>query len=299
MIEILHHILHALIHTAEHTFYMLPVLFLVYLVIELLEHKAMDKVKSVLGNKIAGIPAAAVLGLFPQCGFSVAAANLYSEHLITAGTLAAVFVATSDEAFPILLASPERIKWFVPLLLFKLVFAILVGITVNGIFKLTKLDSLKPSAVSHHHHSEHTHEGGEHHHCSHCDSGKGIFSAAVRRTVSIFLFLFVTSFLLHLVIDIAGEERISSILMTNSLLQPVIAAIFGLIPSCAMSVIVTELFTAGALGFGALLSALCTGAGVGMLVLFRVNRNLKQNLAIMGIICAMSAILGVIIEILI
>ncbi len=276
---------------------MLPVLFLVYLVIELLEHKAMDKVRGVLGNKAAGIPAAAALGLFPQCGFSVAAANLYSEHLITAGTLAAVFVATSDEAFPILLASPERVKWFVPLLVFKFVFAIAVGIAVNGIFKLTRLDTLKPSAS--HHHGEHTHEGGEHHHCSHCDSGKGILSATVRRTVSIFLFLFVTSLLLHLVIDIAGEERISALLMTDSILQPVIAAIFGLIPSCAVSVIVTELFAVGTLGAGALLSALCTGAGVGVLVLFRVNRNLKQNLAIMGIICAMSAILGVIIEILI
>ncbi len=297
MQEFLHHILHALIHTFEHTWYMLPLLLLVYFLIELIEHKAMDKVKSVLASKKMGIIGAALLGLFPQCGFSVAAANLYSERLISAGTVAAVFIATSDEAFPILLANPGSAKWFFPMLAIKLVYAIFVGFIVNIIFKLTHLDTAKKREA--HHHSEHVHEGGEHHHCAHCDSQSGIVSAALKRGVSIFLFVFVTSFVLHIVIDILGEDKLRGFMMSESLIQPFLAALIGLIPNCAASVVTTELFISGALGFGSLASALSAGAGVGMLVLFRVNRSHKQNFALLGLLYAASAILGVVIEILI
>lgn len=276
---------------------MLPVLFLVYLVIELLEHKAMDKVRRVLADRNFGVVGAALLGLFPQCGFSVAAANLYSERLITAGTVAAVFVATSDEAFPILISNPESMQWFLPMLVLKFVYAIIVGMVVNLVFKLTKLE--KAEYHESHHHGEHTHEGGEHHHCSHCDSNRGIFSAAIRRTLSIFAFVFITSFALHLLIDLVGEAQLKSVLMTDSILQPFIAALIGLIPSCTASVVTTELFVSGVLGFGSLAAALCAGAGVGMLVLFRVNRNLKQNLSILGMIYVMSALLGVVIELIV
>ncbi len=297
MSELLHLLSHELLHTLEHTWYMLPVLFLVYLVIEVLEHKAMDKVRGVLANRSFGIVGASLLGLFPQCGFSVAAANLYSERLITAGAVAAVFVATSDEAFPILISNPESTKWFLPLIALKFVYAIIVGVMVNILFRLTRLDRAESHAT--HHHGEHTHGGGEHHHCSHCDSNRGIFSAAIRRTVSIFAFVFVTSLVLHIVIELVGEAQLQAVLMTDSLLQPFIAALIGLIPSCTASVVTTELFVSGVLGFGSLAAALCAGAGVGMLVLFRVNRNLKQNLAIMGSVYVMSALLGMILELII
>lgn len=297
MTEIFEELSHAAIHTAEHTWYMLPLLFIVYLVIEIIEHKAMDRVRVTLANKTLGIPAAAALGLFPQCGFSVAAANLYSERLITAGTVAAVFVATSDEAFPILISNPSSVKWFIPMLALKFVYAVIVGFAVNGIFKLARLDKAKAHEHHHHHHgSEHTHGGGEHHHCSHCDSNRGILSAAIRRTLAIFLFVYITSFVMHTLIGVIGEDKLSALLMTDTLVQPVIAALFGLIPNCAASVITTELFISGALGFGSLAAALCAGAGVGILVLLRVNRNMKQNLSLIGIIYAMSALLGVVIE---
>ncbi len=296
MSEFFHHLLHALTHTLEHTWYMLPVLFLIYLLIETVEHKAMDKVRSALQNKSFGIIGGAALGLFPQCGFSVAAANLYSERLITAGTVAAVFVATSDEAFPILIANPSYIGWFLPLIVIKLIFAVAVGFAVNGIFKLTGLDRV--TVHEHHHaHSEHTHEGGEHHHCSHCDSNRGIFSAALKRTVSVFLFIFLVGVILNLAIELMGEDKLSLLLMNDSIFQPFVAALIGLIPNCAASVVTTELFVNGALSFGSLAAALSAGAGIGMLVLFRVNRNYKQNFAILGLLYIFSALLGVIINI--
>ncbi len=299
MQEILNHGFHALSHTFEHTWYMLFVLFGVYLIIELIEHKAMDRAKAILSNKYYGIAAASALGLFPQCGFSVAAANLYAERLISAGTVAAVFVATSDEALPILLANPSAVKWFLPVLLIKLVWAIVVGFIVNAIFKLTRLDIRKPRHTHLHAHGEHRHEGGEHHHCEHCDSEEGIFKAAIKRTVSVFIFIFVTSLVLHFVIELVGEDRLCTVLMTNSLAQPFLAALIGLIPNCAASIVTTELFVSGALGLGSLVAALSAGAGIGMLVLFRVNRNYKQNIILLSILYITSALLGVIIELIV
>jgi len=296
MNEFLNHLLHALLHTLEHTWYMLPLLFLIYLLIETVEHKAMDKVRAVLAMKSFGIVGGAALGLFPQCGFSVAAANLYSERLISAGTVAAVFVATSDEAFPILLSNPASAKWFLPMLAIKLVFAVFTGFAVNGIFRLARLDNQKKSEnISHLH--EHHHEGGEHHHCSHCDSNRGIFSASVRRAVSVFLFVLVIGFLLNLLIEILGEDKLSRVLMNDSVFQPFIAALMGLIPNCAASIVTTELFVKGALSFGSLAAALSAGAGIGILVLFRVNRNIKQNFALLGLLYVFSALLGVFINI--
>ena len=297
MQEFFTHILHALTHTLEHTWYMLFVLFAVYLVIEFIEHKAMNRAKDVLSNKYYGIAAASALGLFPQCGFSVAAANLYAERLISAGTVAAVFISTSDEALPILIANKEAAKWLLPVLAIKFVWAVLVGFFVNAIFKLAKLD--KHTHSHSHSHGEHGHEFGEHHHCEHCDSGKGIFQTAVKRSVSVVLFIFVTSLVLHLVIDLVGEENLKAVLMTNSLAQPFLSALIGLIPNCAASIVTTELFISGALGFGSLVAALSAGAGIGMLVLFRVNRDYKKNFALLGILYIMSALLGVVIELIV
>ena len=277
---------------------MLFMLFLVYLLIEVIEHKAMNKMRALLSNRGLGLVGASALGLLPQCGFSVAAANLFSEHLISIGAVAAVFIATSDEALPILASNPGAVKWIVPTMLIKFVWAIAIGFVANLLFKLTGLDK-RTTAVHAHHHGEHIHEGGEHYHCEHCDSGRGIFSAAVRRTVSIYLFVFATSFVLHLVIDIIGSDNLGALLMNNSILQPTIAALVGLIPNCASSVITTELFVAGAIGYGSLVAALCSGAGVGMLVLFRVNRDHRQNLALLGLLYVSSALLGIILELII
>ncbi len=295
MHEIFHdYVIHPLVHALEHSLYMLPVLLIVYLVIELLEHKAMDKLRRAFASKRLGIVGAAALGLFPQCGFSVAAANLYSERLITAGTLAAVFIATSDEALPIIAADQSSAAWFLPLLLIKFGWAIIAGVLVSFVFHFTGLERA-PHTVSHH--SEHVHEGGEHHHCEHCDSSRGIITSAIKRTLSIFLFIVLTGFALNLAIELLGEERLSALLMNDTLLQPFLASLIGLIPNCAASIVLSRLFISGALGFGSLAAGLCAGAGLGILVLFRVNRSMKQNCAMLGLVWGLSALLGVVIEI--
>lgn len=293
-----HSLAHAALHTLEHCWYMLPVLFAVYLMIELIGHKATGKLKGALSRPTIGVVAGSALGLVPACGFSVAAANLYSERLISAGVVAAVFAATSDEALPIILAGGESAAWFLPLILIKFVFAILVGCIVNLVFNLTGLDRAHSHDThKHHRHSEHVHEAGEHHHCSHCDSGKGILRTAALRSVSVFAFVLVTAFLVNLAIEMLGEDKLGSLLLSNSALQPFLAALIGLIPNCSASVVAAELFATGALGFGSLVSALSAGCGLGMLVLFRVNRNMKQNFALLAMLYSFSALLGVIIEV--
>lgn len=277
-------------------FKMLPFLVAVYLIIEFIEHRAVDKIRAAFSSRHLSVISAAALGLFPQCGFSVAAANLFSEHLITAGTLIAVFISTSDEAIPIMASDSGSVKWLLPLLAVKFLYAIIAGFIVNALFNLLKLNHTEAHAS---HHSPHVHESGEHHHCASCDSGKGIIINALKRALSIFLFILATSFLLNLLIYFIGEERLSMLLLTDSLAQPLIAALIGLIPNCAASVVLSQLFVSGALSFGSLAAGLCSGAGVGMLVLFRVNRDMKQNLTILGLLYVLSALLGVILQLII
>ncbi|HIX91451.1 MAG TPA: arsenic efflux protein [Firmicutes bacterium] len=282
-----------LIDTALDALKMLPFLLLVYLVIEFVEHKALDRLCAAFSSERLGVVSAAALGLFPQCGFSVAAANLYSEHLITAGTLIAVFISTSDEAIPIISSHPESLGWLVWLLLVKFVYAVLIGFIVNLVFKLTKLDRAHSES---HSHSKHIHESGVHHHCAECDSNSGIIINALKRTVSIFVFIFIIGLVLNGLIYFIGEERISSLLLTNSIAQPFVAALIGLIPNCAASVVLTELFISGTLSFASLCAGLCAGAGVGILVLFRVNHCMKQNFAILGLLYLSSALIGLVIQ---
>ena len=274
----------------------LPFIIIVYLIIELLEHKAVDKIRKAFENEHLGVVSAALLGVFPECGFSVAAANLYAEKLISAGTLIAVFISTSDEAIPILVSSPGQIKWLLPLLGIKVVYAIIAGFFVNFLFKITKLDHSKSHIESH---SEHVHEGGEHHHCAHCDSEKGIVESALRRSASIFLFILLTSFVLNTIIWFVGEDKLAELLNTGKYLQPFIAALIGLIPNCASSIVLSELFVSGALGFGALAAGLSAGAGVGMMVLMRVNHNPKQNAALLASLYGLSVLLGLVLQLLI
>lgn len=298
-------ILHVIEDTLIDALKMLPLLFLAYLVIEIIEHKAMDKLKRAFSSERAGVFSGAVLGLFPQCGFSVAAANLYSEKLISAGALAAVFISTSDEALPIILSMPETAKYFIPLLLIKLIGAVSAGLLLNLIASAVKKNK-KHDVHRHEHehahgrfdliHSEHTHENGVHHHCAHCDSNAGIIRNSVTRTLSTMMFIVITIFLFNLVVSLVGHETIEHLLESVSMFQPVIAAIIGLIPSCAVSVILAGLFTEGVISFGALAAGLCAGAGAGFAVLFKSNSSIKGSLSILAYIWLFSAALGTIVS---
>ena len=274
-------ILDALIDTAK----MLPFLFAVYLLIEYLEHKASDKLANSL-RKLGpfGPVGGALFGCIPQCGFSVAVSNLYSGRLVSLGTLIAVYIATSDEAIPILLSNPQSVGEVWKLIAAKAVIAVLAGLLVDGVMKLCHRRGNEENEP---YHDLCEDRGCEEH---------GILYSAIKHTAQIFTFLFVVSLILGFAIYLLGEERLDRVLMTDSAFQPLLAALIGLIPNCSASVVLTNLYAAGSLSFGSVVAGLSTGAGLGLVVLFRTNKNLRQNIGITALLYAIGAASGLIIN---
>lgn len=260
---------------------MLPFLFAAFLLIEALEHYSGDltaKILSKVGK--AGPVVGAVAGCVPQCGFSVMASNLYAGGVISVGTLLSVYIATSDEAILIILGNPEYIGKVGSLLLAKVVIALIAGYITDLVFAKMITEKKECSDL-----------------CSKCgchNDKAGILLPAWRHTFRIFLYLFVFTGVLNLCIEWFGIEQLSAFLLGNTIFQPVIAAIIGLIPNCAASVILTQLYLSGAISFASVISGLCTGAGVGLIVLFKMNKNKKENLKIVGLLIAFSVVAGII-----
>ena len=266
---------------------MLPFLFAAYLLIEFLEHKASDKLQHTLSKSGSyGILAGAVLGCVPQCGFSVAAANFYSGRVITLGTLMAVFLATSDEALPILISTPGKAGVILELLLIKVVVAIVAGFAIDLILKMRHAKESKPQV--------HAHNVL----CEHCGCEKdGILKSSVKHTLSIFLFILLISLVLNALMEWIGHDMLSKILLTDSVFQPLLAGLIGLIPNCAASVMLVELYLAGSLSFGSVVAGLCTGAGIGLAVLFRTHKGWKKNVAILLLLYAIGSAAGMLVSI--
>ncbi len=256
----------------------LPFLFGAYLLIEFLEHRAGEKLTGALQRLGPFGPAGgALLGLVPQCGFSVAAANFYAGRLITPGTLIAVFLATSDEALPILISQPGALPDLLMLLGIKLVSGTVFGIATDFVWKRLPHKDQHPFADL----------------CKDCGCEEhGVLRSALIHTGKITLFLLGINLLLGGAIHFVGEERISQLLLSGSVLQTFLAALIGFLPNCASSVILTELYLSGALSFGAAVAGLCTGAGVGLAVLFKYNRRPKENLLLTGILYVCAVITG-------
>ncbi len=273
--------LDVLTDTLLDTLKMLPFLFGVYLLIEYLEHKASDRLPNAL-RKMGplGPLGGAALGCLPQCGFSVAASNLYSGRLISLGTLIAVFVATSDEAVPILLARPEGASRVLALIATKIVIAVIAGIAVDLIIKLLRGKRNQD-------------EEPYRDLCEDCGCEEhGVVYSALIHTVKITVFVFLVSLALGLLIAVLGEDRLGAFLMTDSPFQPFITALIGLIPNCAPSVVLTDLYAAGSISFGAVVAGLSTGAGMGLVVLFRTNKSLKENIAVAAILYFIGTLAG-------
>lgn len=261
----------------------LPFLFGVYLLIEYIEHRSSDKLSKGL-RKLGpfGAIGGGLLGAVPQCGFSVAAANLYSGRLISTGTLIAVFLSTSDEAIPMIIANPSSVDSLWKFVITKTLIAIIAGILVDVIIKCFKLSKQEEPFKEI---------------CTHCDcEHHGIVRAAISHTVSITIFILIVNIVLGFAIEFAGEENLRRFMMTDSVLQPVITAIFGFIPNCAASVVITQLYIEGIVSFGSAVAGLSTGAGLGLLVLFKTNKHYKENFIIMGILYAVAVISGLIIN---
>ena len=265
---------------------MLPFLFAAYLIIEYIERHHGDSIEHVLaGGGRWGCILAAVLGCVPQCGFSAAAANFYASRVITMGTMVAVFLATSDEAIPLLIAEPSLWPQMVRLITVKILFAILFGLLLDFVvFKLlppSLRGGFRGRADEVDCHEEH-------------EEQRGIVWAALRHTAEIFGFILLFSLVIGFIIESVGEDAFAGFLGGLGVLQPLVASLIGLIPNCAASVMMVSLYQSGAISFASMTAGLCSGAGVGLAVLWRANPSWKQNLMITALLWGMGAATGIV-----
>lgn len=270
---------------------MLPFLYLAYLLIEWLERHHGARIEAALaGGGRWGFVPGALLGCVPQCGFSAVASNLYASRVITPGTLLAVFIATSDEAIPLLAAEPSQWPSLVALLICKAGFGMAGGALLDIPLRHVLPKSLYGGYAGHADEVD-CHEEHEEH--------SGIWLAALRHTLEIFVFILLFSLLIGLVFASVGEEAISSALAGMGIFQPMLTALVGLVPNCATSVLLAQLYIEGAISFGSLFAGLTAGAGVGLAVLWRVNPSWKQNLFMTGLLWAVGAVAGMLLQLIV
>lgn len=279
--------LHILEHSLVDTVRLVPFLFVTYLAMEALEHKTGGKAEAAIRKAGAAGPAiGGLLGVFPQCGFSAAAATLYAGRVVTLGTLFAVFLSTSDEMLPIFIAEQVDPMVILKILGAKVIIGMIMGFAVDAVMRLARKS----------HDEMHIHELCEQEKC-HChDEGGGILRSAIKHTLQVTLFIFIITLVLEALIEGVGEDVLAEFLAANPGLSVFASALVGLIPNCAASVVITELYIEGTLGAGAMMAGLLVSAGVGLLVLFRTNRRLRQNLAILGTLYCMGVVWGLIIN---
>lgn len=262
----------------------LPFLFGAYLVIEFIEHRAADKFAAWLARfGKAGSVVGALLGIVPQCGFSVAAANLYSNRMITAGTLLAVFISTSDEAIPVLLSNPQSAGKVLPLIAAKFILAAVAGLVID-FSGVLKPDTKDESAVVE-----------LHSHC-HTEGHGGLLKSTLHHTIETFIFLILVMLALNIVIAFIGESALEGFLMNGTIFQPILSGLVGLIPNCAASVVISQLYAEGAISFGSAIAGLSAGAGVGLLVLFRTDLDKRECIKISAMLFAISVLTGMILQ---
>lgn len=268
---------------------LIPFLLITYLLMEYMEHHAAAKTRQLImkaGNSGPFFGAAA--GLLPQCGFSTVASNLYAARLISRGTLIAVFLATSDEMLPVLISESAGAGEIVRLLGLKFVIGMAAGFAVDGIHRLL-------------HRGKKEEEPCIHKLCEqeHCDCESGVVRSALKHTIRIVLFLFAAAVLLNVLIEWIGEDTLTALIQNQRVLSVVLTAALGLIPNCAPSVLMTHLYLNGTLGLGAVMAGLLVNAGVGMLVLFRMNEHGKENVSIAGTVYAIGVLAGLVLTVLI
>ena len=280
-------ILEVLQDTAIHTIKLLPFLFITYLIMEYIEHKTSNKVKDVIKKSGKFGPLlGAIVGIFPQCGFSVSATNLYAGRVITLGTLISVYLATSDEMLPILLTEAVPAGKIFTILGIKLVLGIVAGFIIDFVIRMFRKEKVEEQ-------EEKIEEICEHEHC-HCE--EGIVTSAIKHTLNITIFIFFITLVLNGIIAYIGEDTIAHFISKNVILGPIVAGLIGLIPNCASSVILTELFISNVISMPVLISGVAVNAGVGLLVLFKTNKNVKENIKIVGILYLIGVLAGIILE---
>lgn len=275
--------------------HMLPFLFFIFVFIELIEYFYSNKMTELAKySSKAGPLAGSLAASFPQCGFSVIASTLYTKRLITKGTLLAVYLSTSDEAIPVIMSEPSKLHLVVPILLTKIVIAIIAGYLIDFVLKQTK--SSNTSVVAEDSEEEEEEEGCCKHHISK-PRKRDLVLHPIEHTFNVFIFiLLITIGINYLVFRAGGEENLGQYFLNSSIFQPIITAIVGLIPNCAVSIAITLMYLKGAIGFGSVISGLCSSAGLGILVLFKKNNSLKDSFKIILLLLGVSIISGILIQ---
>ena len=261
---------------------LIPFLLVAFIIIELLEHKLNNKTKSIITkSKKVGPIIGSLLGVIPQCGFSVMATNLYITRIITLGTLISIYLSTSDEMLIIMISEKVQISLILKILLIKIFFGIVYGLIIDKIINKKKKDK------------ETNYELCDE---EHCDCNHSILLSAIKHTLHITLFIFIITLIINTIFTLLGDNYLSKILLNNSILSPFITSLIGLIPNCAASVILTELYLNSTISLGALIGGLLTSSGSSLLVLIKNNKNQKENLSIILLLYTLGVLSGIIIE---
>ena len=276
---------------------LLPFLFITYLIMEYIEHKMGHKTKSAIKKSGKWGPIiGSILGVFPQCGFSVSATNLYAGRVITLGTLIAVYLSTSDEMLPIFISEAVSPVIILKILGIKLIIGMIAGVIIDLFVHLIIKNKNKKIVQQNEEDSEENEIGHmcEEEHC-HCNES-GILKSAIHHTLSILVFIVLITFIINTVVYFVGEETIAGWILNKPVIGPVIASLIGLIPNCAASVIITNMYLENVISLGSMISGLLTGAGVGLAVLFKTNNKIKENISIIILLYAIGVISGIMID---
>lgn len=269
---------------------MLPFLYITYLIMEFIERKAGDKTKQKIksAGKVGPLWGA-LLGAFPQCGFSAGASGLYVGRIVSLGTLIAIYLSTSDEMLPIFISESVPILTIVKILGIKIVIGMISGFIIEIVMSLVSRNKKEDQEL------ETDYVEVDHRNCT-CNHKKSIWLTALGHTLKIFVFIFIISLILNLVIYFLGEEALAELFVDTPVVGELIAGLVGLIPNCAASVVITELYLQGIINAGAMMSGLLVGAGAGTLILFREGKSLKEKISIIALLYVLGVIWGCVIE---
>lgn len=271
----------------------LPFLFLTYLVMEYVEHKMGEHSKDVIRKSGKFGPLfGAFCGAFPQCGFSAAASNLYAGRIITLGTLIAIYLSTSDEMLPILISEQAPVSAMIKILGLKVLIGMAAGFLIDFVWGRHQ----KIRAYAERPHAEESFQIDQI--CEHeqCKCSDGILKSACKHTLHIIVFLLLISFVLNVCLEMIGEDSIANFILNKPVIGVLLSGVIGLIPNCAASVIITTLYLEGMMSFGAMMSGLLVGAGVGLIVLCRVNEDVRDNLRVIGLLYLCGILGGLLLE---
>lgn len=265
---------------------LVPFLYITYLIMEYIENKTSEHAKQTIkksgkwGPLIGGI-----VGIIPQCGFSASATNLYATRVISLGTLIAVYLSTSDEMLPIFLSEQVEFSVIMKILGIKLVIAIIAGFIIDLVIRLSSKEKDEEEKII---------DLCEHDKC-HCHE-EGIFKSSLKHTLNILIYIFIVTLVINIIVEFVGQDHIASFIGNNTVLGPVVSSLVGLIPNCAASVIITNLYIQNVINAASLIAGLLTGAGVGLIILFRTNKNVKQNIGIMALIYGIGVLSGIVLQ---